>query len=77
MSKYEAGQAVIPSLPKDSKAIAELLLRHACPLVGEMTTENQITLFPKRPLLVAYFDVDWDRQLKKGRSCMALTSGAN
>lgn len=56
---------MIPSLPKDSKEIANLLLLHARPLVGEMTRENQLTLFPRRPLLVAYFDVDWDKQLKK------------
>lgn len=46
--------------------MANLLLEHARPLVGEMTEENQIALFGQRPLLVAYFDVDWDKQLKKG-----------
>ncbi len=67
VSKYEDGYSVISSvLPKDSKQVADLLLKHANPLVGEMTKENQLVLFGKRPLLVAYFDVDWDKQLRKG-----------
>lgn len=57
---------MISSLPAESKDIADLLLEHARPLVGEMTEENQLVLYGRRPLLVAYFDVDWDRQLRKG-----------
>ena len=66
VSKHESGRVVIPSLPEGSKEMAEVLLEHARPLVGEMTKENQLALFGKRPLLVAYFDVDWDKQLRKG-----------
>ncbi len=66
MSKFEAGRSVIPSLPDESREIANLLLEHARPLVGQMTQENQLALFGDRPMLVAYFDVDWDKQLKKG-----------
>lgn len=66
VSKHESGQSVIPSLPEDVKEIANLLLEQANPLVGQMTKENQVTLFGERPLLVAYFDVDWDKQLRKG-----------
>ena len=66
VSKYEKGQKVIPSLPDGSKEISAILLEHARPLVGQMTGENQLSLYHDRPMLVAYFDVDWDRQLKKG-----------
>ncbi len=66
VSKYESGRTVIPTLPEDSKEMAHLLMEHARPLVGEMTKENQLALFGERPLLVAYFDVDWDKQLRKG-----------
>ena len=58
---------MIPSLPDEVREMANVLLEHARPLVGEMTKENQVALFPDRPLLVAYFDVDWDKSLKKGR----------
>lgn len=66
MSTHEEGWSVIPSLPDETRDIANVLLEHARPLVGEMTKENQIVLFGQRPLLVAYFDVDWDKQLVKG-----------
>lgn len=66
VSKYEDGRVIIPSLPAGTLNVANLLLKHALPLVGEMTGENQLILFQRRPLLVAYFDVDWDKQLKKG-----------
>ena len=59
VSKYESGQVVIPSLPSD-------IQENARPLVGQMTQENQLALFLERPMLVAYFDVDWDKQLRKG-----------
>ena len=66
VSKYEDGRSVISPVPSESKDIALLLLEHGRPLVGEMTKENELTLYHQRPLLVAYYDVDWHRQLKKG-----------
>ena len=67
VSKYEVGSSVLTSISEESSAVAQLLLENANPLVGEMTEDNQLNLFVKRPLLVAYFDVDWDKPLKKGQ----------
>lgn len=72
VSKYEDGSSTISPVPSESKDIALLLLEHGRPLVGEMTKENELTLYHQRPLLVAYYDVDWHRQLKKGTRGYAL-----
>ena len=65
MSKYEKSHSIISSLPEDVEDVALLLRKHVNPLVGEMTQEN-LLLFSERPLLVAYYDVSWEQDLKKG-----------
>lgn len=59
---------VLSSLPDSVDDLASLLLDKTCPLVGERTKENDLELYSKRPLLVVFFDVSWDRELKKGMS---------
>ncbi len=72
VSKYEAGHSVISSsLLEDMEEAVTLLLQHASPLVGEMTKDNQLVLFGKRPLLVVYYDINWDSEIKKGEVTMA------
>ena len=59
VSRYEDGYSVITDLPKKSEKLEELLLANARPLVGEFTKANQLRVYTHRPLLVAYFDVNW------------------
>ena len=66
VSKYESGSYTISKLPKSTDPIAHLLLEHARPLVAQFTSDNELHLFPTRPLLVAYYDVNWETDSKKG-----------
>ena len=75
MSKYEEGHVVLSSLPDSVDAMATRLLDSTRPLVGERTKGNQVTLFNRRPLLVVYFDVSWERELKKGTSEHRVKTG--
>jgi protein disulfide isomerase len=59
VSPWEKGLSVISSPPSDASQLRQLYLEHARPIVGQMTTGNRDNLYSHRPLLVAYYDVDW------------------
>ena len=75
MSPWETGHSVISSPPSDASQLRQLYLEHAHPLVGQMTTGNHDNLYSHRPLLVAYYDIDWSSDGFKGQLefyyCMA------
>ena len=64
VSKYEDGHSIITTIPSKPDSLSKLLLKHARPLVGQMTTDNQLTVYADRPLLIAYFDLAWDLETK-------------
>jgi thiol-disulfide isomerase/thioredoxin len=74
VSPWEKGLSVISS-PSDASQLRQLYLEHARPIVGQMTTGNRDNLYSHRPLLVAYYDVDWSSDGFKGQQefyyCMA------
>ena len=57
---------MITNLPKNSKQLEELFLSNARPLVGEMNKANELRVYTQRPLLVAYFEVNWKPDENKG-----------
>ena len=57
---------MISSLPDNEDEMAALILDKTRPLVGERNKENEEKLFSERPLLVVYFDISWDKEIKKG-----------
>ena len=66
VSSHETGYSVILSAPANATQLRQLYLEHARPLVGQMTQSNHGNLYKHRPLLVAYYDVDWSRDGIKG-----------
>ena len=68
VSVHETGHSVISSPPAKAFKLRELYLEHALPLVGELTPSNHDNLYTHRPLLVAYYNVDWSRDGFKGQS---------
>ena len=57
---------MIHSPPANATELHWLYLEHARPLVGEMTQQNYGTSYRHRPLLLAYYEVDWSRDGVKG-----------
>lgn len=72
VSAWESGFSVISSPSANTTLLRELYLEHARPLVGQMTAGNLDNLYNKRPLLVAYYDIDWSHDGFKGRSPLLL-----
>lgn len=69
MSKYETGHTIISELPDDATEMAARYITSR-PLVGEMTKLNFDRTYRHRPMLVAYYEVRWDREgLKGGQLC--------
>ena len=69
VSKYEKGYSEIPNIEQETSEDLRLTLTQAAkPLVGQVTLENFGSLYTHRPLLVAYYDVDWDRESVEGQS---------
>ena len=64
VSKYESGHSVISSLTANATALSELYLAHARPLVGQMTKQNFDRVYRHRPMLVAYYEIDWEENIK-------------
>jgi protein disulfide-isomerase A4 len=67
VTKYEAGFTVIHDVdegetPESLMAAYQNAMR---PLVGQMTLDNHMRAYKHRPLLVAYYDVNWDWDNKK------------
>ena len=67
VSDKEKGHSVITSPPPNASQLRELYLEHALPLVGQMIQGNHDNLYNHRPLLVAYYDVDWSSDGFKGQ----------
>ena len=69
VTKYEAGYTVVPNV--DEGETAESLLAAyqdaSRPLVGQMTRDNHMRAYKYRPLVVAYYEVNWDREHKEGK----------
>jgi protein disulfide isomerase len=59
VTQYESGYSVITSPPSNATELRGLYLEHACPLVGQMMQRNYDTVYRHRPLLLAYYEVDW------------------
>ena len=63
VSKHETGYSMIPNIEHEtSKQLGQTLIDAAKPLVGQVTLENFGTLYARRPLLIAYYDVSWDKE---------------
>ncbi|XP_071957938.1 protein disulfide-isomerase A4-like [Antedon mediterranea] len=58
-SKYEPKRYVFTQADGDSDDLEEFYEKHQLPLVGQMTKANQEKRYAGRPLLVAYYSVDW------------------
>lgn len=61
VSEHEKGHYVITSPPAHAQQLQKIYLEHANPLVGQLTQSNRGNTYKHRPLLVAYYDVDWSR----------------
>ena len=66
VSRYESSSIALSSLPLNASALAESYVEVSRPLVGQMTPDNYDSTYRHRPLLVAYYDVNWDREEVKG-----------
>ena len=62
VTKYEEGYAIMRDLEDDSKTLSDRYLDALRPLVGQMTKINMLRAYRRRPLLVAYYEVNWDKE---------------
>ena len=68
VSKFETGYSVIHDFEGvDSEELSKMFFPALRPLVGQMTKANMFKLYHHRPLLVAYYDVNWDRESYGGK----------
>ena len=68
VSKFEAGYSVIHDIEgDDSEELSKRFFSALRPLVGHMTKANMFKLYQQRPLLVTYYDVNWDRESYAGK----------
>ena len=67
VSEYESGFSVITDPPANATELRQLYLDHARPLVGHMTKRNYDSVYKHRPLLLAYYEVDWSVDGFKGQ----------
>ena len=65
VTKYESGRSLFQDLPTNATALSEMYAT-ARPLVGQVTKDDMLKVYAHRPLLVAYFEVDWSREGRKG-----------
>jgi len=64
VTPYEQGFTVVNDLfDYDSKELADELLKASRPLVGELSVENSRKVYRLRPMLVAFYQVDWKEGL--------------
>ena len=64
VTPYEQGFTVITDLfDYDSRELADELLKASRPLVGELSVENSRKVYRLRPMLVAFYQVDWGEGL--------------
>eukprot|EP00731_Ephydatia_muelleri_P009083 Em0004g1421a len=64
VTKYESGRSIFRDLSTNATAMSEMYAT-ARPLVGQVTKDNVVKVYAHRPLLVAYFEVDWSREGRK------------
>ena len=68
-TKYETGYTVIPNVDEGEtpKSLLTAYRDAIRPLVGQMNKENHMRAYKYRPLLVAYYDVNWELDYKQGK----------
>lgn len=63
VTKYEQGFSVIPEIESESsESLVRVYQEASRPLVGEMTKANMLRAYKHRPLLVAFFEVNWNHE---------------
>lgn len=66
VSPYEDGYTIITNASQfneDEKSLADQILKATRPLVGEMSIQNSRRVYRLRPLLIAFYQVDWKEGL--------------
>ena len=66
VSPFEDGYEIITNatqFDEDEKALADQILKATRPLVGEMSIQNSRRVYRLRPLLIAFYHVDWKEGL--------------
>lgn len=64
VTPYEQGFTVVSDLSDyDGKELADELLKASRPLVGELSQENSRRVYRLRPMLVAFYEVNWGEGL--------------
>ena len=66
VTKFEEGYSIIKDLEVDSKKLSQRYLDALRPLVGQMTKTNMLRAYRHRPLLIAYYEVSWDKEHLQG-----------
>ena len=62
VSPYEDGYTIITNaseFAEDDKGLADQILKASRPLVGELSIPNSHRVYRLRPLLIAFYQVDW------------------
>ena len=68
VSKYEKGYSLIPDIVGETaESLVDTYLQASRPLVGQVTQENFLRAYRHRPLLVAYYEVDWNFDNRKSK----------
>lgn len=66
ISPYEQGYTIISNasqFEEDEKSLADQILKATRPLVGELSIQNSRRVYRLRPLLIAFYQVDWKEEL--------------
>ena len=66
VTPYEDGYTIISDASQfveDEKTLADQILKATRPLVGEMSLQNSRRVYRLRPLLIAFYQVDWKEGL--------------
>ena len=71
VTRYESGRTIFRDLSSNATAMSEMYAT-AHPLVGQVTKGNMKKVYAHRPLLVAYFEVNWNREGRKGLGITAM-----
>ncbi|OXA56783.1 Protein disulfide-isomerase A4 [Folsomia candida] len=62
LSDYEKSEAILTDATKTGDDIAEFIRKTYRPLVGQRTKKNQVYFYSVRPLVVIYYDANFDHQ---------------
>ena len=66
VSPYEHAYTIITNasqFDEDEKSLADQILKATRPLVGELSIQNSRRVYRLRPLLIAFYQVDWKEGL--------------